>query len=85
MNNPSRYVYLQSTMHSPSLRYDIFSPEATTATLTDLTEARPVIRPEMNVKTLDGRHQISGLVDCVATLGFVEEDFVRCFSPSSDS
>jgi hypothetical protein len=32
------------------------------------------------VKTPDGGHQISGLVDCAATLDFVFEDFVRRFA-----
>jgi hypothetical protein len=32
------------------------------------------------VKTPDGGHQISGLVDCAATLDFVSEDFVRRFA-----
>jgi predicted aspartyl protease len=32
------------------------------------------------VKTLDGGPQISGLVDCAATLDFVSEDFVRRFA-----
>jgi hypothetical protein len=32
------------------------------------------------VKTLDGGHQISGLVDCAATLDCVSEDFVRRFA-----
>jgi hypothetical protein len=32
------------------------------------------------VKTHDGGHQISGLVDCAATLDFVSEDFVRRFA-----
>jgi hypothetical protein len=32
------------------------------------------------VKTYDGGHQISGLVDCAATLDFVAEDFVRRFA-----
>jgi hypothetical protein len=32
------------------------------------------------VKTHDGGHQISGLVDCAATLDFVSEDFVRHFA-----
>jgi hypothetical protein len=32
------------------------------------------------VKTPNGRHQISGLVDCAATLDFVSEDFVRRFA-----
>jgi hypothetical protein len=47
-----------------------FSPPAT-ALLTDLTEARPLIRTELTVKTHNGGHQISGLVDCAATLDFV--------------
>jgi hypothetical protein len=56
-----------------------FSPRAT-ALLIDLTEARPLIRTELTVKTRDGRHHISGLVVCVATLDFVFEDFVRRFA-----
>jgi hypothetical protein len=32
------------------------------------------------MKTHDGGHQISGLVNCVATLDFVSEDFVRRFA-----
>jgi hypothetical protein len=32
------------------------------------------------LKTFDGGHQISGLVDCAATLDFVSEDFVRRFA-----
>jgi methyl coenzyme M reductase subunit C len=32
------------------------------------------------VKTPDGGHQISGLVDCAATLDFVSEDFVQRFA-----
>jgi hypothetical protein len=47
---------------------------------TDLTEARPLIRTELTVKTPDGGHQISGLVDCAATLDFVFGDFVRRFA-----
>jgi hypothetical protein len=38
-----------------------FSPPAT-ALLDDLTEARPLIRTEVTVKTLDGEHHIIGLV-----------------------
>jgi hypothetical protein len=53
-----------------------FSPP-TTALLTDLAEARPLIRTELIVKTHDGGHQISGLMDCAATLDFVSEDFVQ--------
>jgi hypothetical protein len=51
-----------------------------TARLTDLTEARPLIRSELNVKTLDGGQLISSLVDCAATFDFVSEDFVRRFA-----
>jgi hypothetical protein len=47
-----------------------FSPPAT-ALLTDLTEARPLIRTELTVKTHDGGHHITGFVDCAATLDFV--------------
>jgi hypothetical protein len=43
-------------------------------------ETRPLVRTELTVKTLDGGHQISGLVDCAATLDFVSEDFVRRFA-----
>jgi hypothetical protein len=50
------------------------------ALLTDLKEARPLIRTELTVQTPDGGHQISGLVDCAATLDFVSEDFVRRFA-----
>jgi hypothetical protein len=56
-----------------------FSPPATTL-LTDLTQARPLIRTELAVKTHDGGHQNSGLVDCAATLDFFYEDFVRRFA-----
>jgi hypothetical protein len=53
-----------------------FSPPAT-ALLTDLTEARPLVQTELTVKTADGGHRISGLVDWAVTLDFVSEDFVR--------
>jgi hypothetical protein len=56
-----------------------FSSTAT-ALLTDLTEARLLIRSELTVKTRDGGRQIFGLVDCAATLDFVLEDFVRRFA-----
>jgi hypothetical protein len=56
-----------------------FYPPAT-AMLIDLTEARPLIRTELTVKTPNGGHQITGLVDCAATLDFVSEDFVRRFA-----
>jgi hypothetical protein len=52
----------------------------TTALLTDLTEARPLIRNELTVKSPDGGHQIFGLVDYAATLDFVSQDFVRRFA-----
>jgi hypothetical protein len=51
------------------------SPDAA-AMLMDLTEARPLIRTEPSVKTPNGGQQISGLVDCAATLDFVSKDFV---------
>jgi hypothetical protein len=51
-----------------------------TALLTDLTEARPLIRTEPIVKTPHGGQLISGVVDCAATLDFVSEDFVRRFA-----
>jgi hypothetical protein len=56
-----------------------FSSPAT-ALLTDLTEARPLIRTELTVKTRDGGRQISQLVACGATLDFVSEDFGRRFA-----
>jgi hypothetical protein len=39
--------------------------------LTNLTEARPLIRSELNVGTLDGGRLYYGLVDGVATLDIV--------------
>jgi hypothetical protein len=56
-----------------------FSSKAT-ALLTDLTEARPLLRTELNVKTPNGGQLISGLVDCAATLEFVLDDFVKRFA-----
>jgi hypothetical protein len=56
------------------------SSSPATALLTDLTEAHPLIRTELPVKSSDGGHQISGLVDCAATLDFISEDFVRRFA-----
>jgi hypothetical protein len=47
--------------------------------MTDLTEARPLLRTELNVKLFDGGQLTSGLVDYAATLDFVLEDFVRYF------
>jgi hypothetical protein len=55
-------------------------PSTTTALLTDLTEARPLIRTELSVETLDGGRLGSGLVDCAETLDFVFEYFVRRFA-----
>jgi hypothetical protein len=49
------------------------------AMLNDLSEARPLTRAELKVKTRDGEKQISGLVDCAATLDFMSEAFVRRF------
>jgi hypothetical protein len=56
-----------------------FSTEAT-ALLTDLIEARPLIRTELIVKTPNGGQLISRLVYCAATLDFVSHDFVRRFA-----
>jgi hypothetical protein len=56
-----------------------FSSPATSL-VTDLTEACPLIRTELTLKTHDGGHQITGLVDCAVTLDFVSEDFVRRFA-----
>jgi hypothetical protein len=55
-------------------------PPPAKALRTDLTEARPLIRTEVTVKSHDGGHHISGLVDCATTLDFVSEDFVRRFA-----
>jgi hypothetical protein len=46
-------------------------PPGSYALLTDLTEVRPLIRTELNVKTFDDRQLISKLVDCASTLNFV--------------
>jgi hypothetical protein len=51
-----------------------------TALLTNLIEARPLIRVQLNVKNSNGGHLISGLVYCAATLDFVSQDFVRRFA-----
>jgi hypothetical protein len=56
-----------------------FSSRAS-ALLIDLTEARPLIRTELIVKTPDGGQVIYGRVHCAATLDFVAEDFVRRFA-----
>jgi hypothetical protein len=56
-----------------------FSPDVA-AMLNDLTEARPLIRTELNVKTHDGGQLLSGFVDDVATLDVELEDFIRRFS-----
>jgi hypothetical protein len=47
--------------------------------LKDLTEAPPVIRTELNVKTYGGRQLFFGSIHGVATLDFVREDFARRF------
>jgi hypothetical protein len=52
----------------------------TTALLIDFTEARSLIRTELNVKTRDVEQHVSELVDCAATLDFVSKDFVRRLS-----
>jgi hypothetical protein len=39
--------------------------------LTNLTEARPLFRTELKVKTHDGGQLISGLVYCAAALDFM--------------
>jgi hypothetical protein len=74
----SVHTPLVETQESIAMLQHFLSPATTL--LTNLTEARPLIRTELNVKTLDGGHQISGLVDCAATLDFVSEDFVRRFA-----
>jgi hypothetical protein len=56
-----------------------YSPPATVL-LIGLTEARPLIRTELIVKTPNGGHQITGLVDCAATHDFASENFVRRFA-----
>jgi hypothetical protein len=56
-----------------------FSSTAT-ALLTELTEARPLIRTQLTVKTPYGRQLIYGLVNCAATLDIVSEDVVRRFA-----
>jgi hypothetical protein len=73
-------VHVPSDEAEPSIAtLQQFSSPATTLR-TDITEARPLIRTELTVKTPNGGHQISGLVDCAATLDFVSEDFVRRFA-----
>jgi methyl coenzyme M reductase subunit C len=49
--------------------------------MVDLTEARPLIRAELSVKSLDGGQQIAGSVDCASTLlDFVYKELVRRFT-----
>jgi hypothetical protein len=48
--------------------------------LTDLIEARPLIRTELTMKIRDGGQLTSGLVDCLASLDFVSQNFVRRFA-----
>jgi hypothetical protein len=45
----------------------------------DLIEVRPLIRTELTVNSLSGGQRIFRLVDCVATLDIVSEDFTQCF------
>jgi hypothetical protein len=52
-----------------------FSRKAATL-LTDLTEARPLVRTELTVKTPYGGKLFSRLVDCAATLDFMSGNFV---------
>jgi hypothetical protein len=52
-------------------RYVVTISSDATALLINLTKVRPWIQTELNVKTRDGGQQISGLVDCAATLDFV--------------
>jgi hypothetical protein len=73
-------VHVPSDDAEPSIATLRHFSSPATALLTDLTEARPLIRTELTVKTHDGGHHISGLVDCAATLDFVSEDFVRRFA-----
>jgi hypothetical protein len=49
------------------------------AMLSDLTEACPLIRAELNVKTHDGGQSLYGLVDGDVTLYLVLEDFASRF------
>jgi hypothetical protein len=55
-------------------------PTDASALLTDLSEARPLILTELNVKTPGGGQLIYGLVDCAATLDFGLEYFIRRLS-----
>jgi hypothetical protein len=72
---PSVYVPPNVPTNSvATLRH--FSPDAF-AMLTDLTEARPLVRTELNVKTRDGEQLIPRLVECVVTLDSVSEDLIR--------
>jgi hypothetical protein len=56
-----------------------FSSRAT-ALLTDLTEAWPLIRTELTVKTHDGGKLITRLVECAATFDFVSKDLIIYFA-----
>jgi hypothetical protein len=73
METPPTLPDQHTSVHVPSVDTEEsidtlhqFSLTATTL-LTDLTEARPLIRTELTVKNPDGGHQINGLVDCAAT------------------
>jgi hypothetical protein len=72
-------MYHHTSIQLPSLRCDIFSDAI--ALLTNLTEARPLIQTELNVKTSSEGQLISILVDCAAIFDFaVSYYFVRRFS-----
>jgi hypothetical protein len=60
-----RYMYRQTSLELPLLRCDNF---LCPIDLIYLTEARPLIRTELNVKSHDGGQVFFGLVDCAATL-----------------
>jgi hypothetical protein len=78
-NEPTSVLVPSDVLEESIATLRRFSPEATVM-LTDLNEARLLIRNELNVKTPNCGQLISGLVDCAATLDFVSEDFVRRFA-----
>jgi hypothetical protein len=78
IEHPSVHVPVyESTESIATLRQ--FSPDAP-ALLTDLAEARMMIRTEKDVKAHDGGLWTSRVVDCAAAHDFVSRDFVRHFS-----
>jgi hypothetical protein len=76
-STPTTIPYLPTSVHVP--QDEPTSPIATprqfhanaTSLQTYLTEARTLIRSEMNVKIPHGKHLISGLVDCATIFDFV--------------